>query len=654
MKLKRIIPVSRSFAKPSEASRLAEPRHDRKRNCLGWAGAIALAGTLAASGQPARTETARDASPIDVWHVGPTPNVRAICHAGDGLWVGTAAGLYLIDIRNASVIAHAGSGARLPSTSVRAIAAKGDSVFVGTDGGLALFRRSAQADAFDSQVFTAGAPGALKSIPLSRIAGLSVGVNGDVLLATSGRGVGVITKNGGYTITRRDSLLDDKVFAIVDRVDGTRYFATSVGLCAQMNDTSFVSFQAGSGIPRGEVRAVVAGERKSFYLLVKNHGVFRFDGSHATPVNPPKGIRFRDANSISFGSDGTLWVAGDGWVYARRSDKWTKAPIADADAGADWRVIVADGAGAFVGSRDGRVLALGRGGTLRVQLPGGLPAPRVQSLAPDGKGAAWFVCDGRLIRADASAQSFTVLETPSDVRAVDVSASGDVWTAGRWTVWRRTGEVWTDVRPDVVETDPAFTALSVDDAGTWVGTRSGALYRFDGRIWLRVARAPGNAGGALAAVAAAGPTAWSLAEGHAARSHDGGWISYAGLDSGVVDLTRGPGGTWVAATEKRVFVFDDAKGAWRNAPVAEWCASNTKELGPLRGRIRAIAFDASGRLVLGTTEGVGLCGKQGVRWLTAADGLGGREVADLTVDGDRIWVGFVEDGVSVIATGGLW
>jgi hypothetical protein len=542
----------------------------------------------------------------------------------------------------------------LPSSSVRAITAKGDSVFVGTDAGLALFRRGPNPEAFDSQVFTASAPGPLAALPLTRIAGLSVGVNGDVLLATAGRGVGVITKKGGYTITRRDSLLEDKVFAIADRVDGTRYFATAVGLCAQINDTSFVSFQAGSGIPRGEVRAVVPGERKSFYLLVANHGVFRFDGMHASPVAAPKGIRFRDAHAISFGSDGTLWVAGNGWVFARRGDKWTQAPIAAPDAGADWRVVVADGAGAFVGSSDGRVLALGRGGTLRVALPSGLPAPRVQSLASDGSGAAWFVCDGRLIRADAGTKSFAVLDTPSDVRAVDVSAKGDVWTAGRWTVRRLEGDAWIDVRPDVVESDPAFTALSVDDAGTWVGTRSGALYRFDGRIWLRVARAPGNAGAALAEVAAAGPTAWSLSSGRATRSHDGGWRSYAGLDSGVVDLTRGPGGTWVAATEKRVFVFDESKGEWRHAPVTEWCTSATKELGPLRGRIRAIAFDASGRLVIGTTEGVGLCGTQGIRWLTAADGLGGGEVADLTVDRDRIWVGFVEDGVSVIATGGLW
>lgn len=316
--------------------------------------------------------------------------------------------------------------------------------------------------------------------------------------------------------------------------------------------------------------------------------------------------------------------------------------------------MVADGAGAFVGSSDGRVLALGRGGALRVQLPGGVPAARVESLAPDGSGAAWFVCDGRLVRADAGARTFTVLDTPNDVRAVAVSTKGEVWTAGRWTVRRRVGDAWVDMRPDVVESDPAFTALSVDESGTWVGTRSGALYRFDGHIWLRLAQAPGSGGGALAQVVAAGSAGWSLADGRAARSYDGSWRSYAGLDSGVVDLARGPGGTWVAVTERRVFVFDESKGAWRDAPVPEWCSADTRELGPLRGKLRAITFDAGGRLVLGTTEGVGLCGANGVRWLTAADGLGGGEVADVAVDGDRVWVGFAEDGVSVIATGGLW
>lgn len=592
----------------------------------------------------------------DVWHVGPTPDVRALCHVGDALWIGTAAGLYAVDIRNGATLAHVTAGERLPSSSVRAIAAKGDSVFVGTDTGLALFRRDRTTGAIETVVFTPDEPGPLKAVPLTRIVGLGVGKNGDVLLATSGRGVGVITPKGGYSITRRDSLLDDKVFGVADRADGRRYFATSVGLCAQIDDTTFVGFQAGAGIPRGEVRAVMAGERNAFYLLVANHGVFRFDGMHAIEVESPKGVSLRTAASISVGSDGALWAVGDGWVFVRRGGKWTRPQLPAQDAEARWRVVVADGAGAFVGSSDGRVLSIGRGSTFRVELPAGLPAPGVASLAPDGTGVAWCLSDGKLIRTDANTRGFVVEETPDDACSISISPSGDVWTAGRWTVHRRAGGAWVDVKPDVVETDPAFTALVVDDMGAWVGTRTGALYRFDGELWLRLARPSSTTRGAIERIGATGDGAWAVAGGRTARCVDGGWSRYPGIDSAatVVDLARGPNGVWVAATEKRVLVFDPVAGNWRDAPLREWNSAGADGLSPLRGRIRAVAFDGRGRLVLGTTEGVGLCGPSGVRWLTAADGIGGGGVADLAVDGDRLWIAFAEDGVSVFSTRGLW
>jgi len=590
---------------------------------------------------------------VDVWHVGPTPDVRAICHTGNVLWIGTAAGLYLVDLRNGGTLAHIGAGPRLASTSVRAIAAKGDSVFVGTDAGLSLFRPGDGDGGMTATVFTTTSPGKLGAVPLARIHGLGVGTNGDILLATSGRGAGILTKRGGYTITRRDSLLEDKVFSIADRADGTRYFATAMGLCAQVNDTSFVSFQAGSGIPRGEVRAVIPAERNQFYLLVANHGVFRFDGARAVAIDSPSGISLRDAAAISVGTDGTLWAVGDGWVFARRRGKWTRAPVPAADATARWRVVVADGAGAFIGSSDGRVVALGRGGAFRVALPEGLPAARVQSLAP-ALDAAWFVCDGRLVRADATARRFVLDDAARAVRAISVSPQGDVWTAGRWTVRRRVADAWVDMAPDIVESDPAYTSLFADEAGAWVGTRAGALYRFDGTLWLRHARAGNGAGGAVGEIHAADNGAWALSGGRAARCGDGVWRRYAGIDSGavVVDLARSPDGNWLAATESKLFSFDEAKAKW--TPAREWNSKTPAGLGPLRGRMRAVAFDERGRLVVGTTEGVALCGPQGVKWLTAEDGIGGREIADVAVAGNRIWIGFAEDGVSVISVRELW
>jgi len=49
-------------------------------------------------------------------------------------------------------------------------------------------------------------------------------------------------------------------------------------------------------------------------------------------------------------------------------------------------------------------------------------------------------------------------------------------------VSRRVADAWEDARPDVVESDPAYTALVVDQTGTWVGTEK------VGAIGVRIAR----------------------------------------------------------------------------------------------------------------------------------------------------------------------
>src|SRR4029453_12623807 len=109
------------------------------------------------------------------------------------------------------------------------------------------------------------------------------------------------------------------------------------------------------GFPRGEARQVGGGERNAF-VRVARRGVFRFDGKHATALAPPKGVSFVDANSIALGADHALWVAGPGWNCVWRANKWQSVPAP----ALDWRVIVADGAGAFAGSADGVVTAIGR------------------------------------------------------------------------------------------------------------------------------------------------------------------------------------------------------------------------------------------------------------------------------------------------------
>jgi ligand-binding sensor domain-containing protein len=615
------------------SARLPEPPAAGKRNRL----AAALAALVAAA--PA-------ARAADAWHVGPIPEVRAVCHAGDALWVGTSAGVFVLDIRNGALVERITAGPRLPSASVRAIAARGDSVFVGTDAGLACLYPNG------GKVWTPREPGTLGAVPLARIQDVSFAANGSWLISTGGGGLGVVTRAGGYAITRRDSLLADNVYGVMDRPGGVRWFATSAGLCALTHDTTLVSFQAGAGIPRGEVRQIVGGGRAA-YLLVSGRGVFRFDGARAVALEAPKDLPLRDALSLSYGADGALWVAGGSWAAVLRAGKWSRVALSGADKDQWWRVVVADGGGAFLGSSRGVVLATGRGGVFRAELPGLLPSARVASLCTDGADAAWFVSGGAAVRADVRTREVRVETQPVAAQSIAVLRAGTVVTAGRWSVRGLRGGAWTDLRPDVPEADPAFTVVRAGERGEmWVGTRAGSLYRYDGEVWLRVARADALIGhGPVVDAFVVHGDVWSRIDGRTAVARSGLWHRPDGIDSSttVVDVARSPAGEWIAAASSGLFRLDPDLQRWSPATPFEIVGGERGRKDALRATITAAVFGPDGDLYLGTTEGVVRVGRDGLHSPGPDAGIPRTEVTDLAAGNHYLWIGFAQEGLSVVA-----
>ena len=570
------------------------------------------------------------------WHVGPVPEVRAICHAGDSLWVGTNAGVFISDIRDPSRRARIVAGAQLPSNSVRAIESRGDSVWVATDAGVSIFANGRVT------VLSAREAKPRSVVPLRKVQNVAFGNRGEVLLATRSGGVGVLAGTRNFAITKRDSLIDVNVYDILERPGRPRLYACGAGVCAQIDDTTMVSFQAGAGFPRGEARQVVGDERTAFVRIARR-GVFRFDGKHATMLEAPKGISFVDASSIALGADHTLWVAGSGWICALRGNKWqsVQAPALN------WRVIVADGGGAFAGSADGVVTGLGRGGEFKLSLGDGLPAPAVASIRPDGHGNVWFVNGGRVMNANAAAQTLTVEKSPLDAEEVEISPEGTVLAVGRWAVSRKDPTGWADLTPAMGDADAAFASVFVDDKNMlWVGARSGALYRYDGEIWLRYEQ-PRTSAEAVRNARAYPASDWAIVGALPMRGHDGCWTRFTDWDStsAVVDVAADAAGNWFAATKDRVYRYDGDRGVWLNTSPA---GGASKAPWDTPGKITAIAFDPAGRLFVGTEDGFGCLSKGRLSWWSAKDGIGGERVNDLAADQTTLWVGYGEDGFAAL------
>jgi ligand-binding sensor domain-containing protein len=584
-------------------------------------------------------------------HLGHNGDVRATCRVGDSLWVATGGGLFIYDLGASRIAAHVTVGPGFPSNSVRAIAARNDSVYVGTDEGLVIFTPDT------SEVFSNGRPGQFAGAPLELIRRIDFGLDAAVYLSTYGAGLGVLDSDTAWVITREDSLLDDKVYDMVQEDDTTFYFATSMGLCAY-RDSLWVNFQAGAGIPRAEVRRMVTAPDGGYYLLVGGRGVYRFDGDRARRITPRDMFVENAITAIAVDAGGSLWACGAyGGIASYRNGHWTQFDYDNPTGGEQrWRSASADTTGGvFIGSADGLVLTVQDNITSKFQLPFGLPSGSIESIAADSSGMLYVLNGSYLVRVDENLESISMEHPSPVVAAMAVSPAGGLWTATRWGIYQRVGERYVEVVASLSERNPVFSALGFDGVGAlWLGTQAGNVHRYDGELWMRMGDAAELAGGAVRDLRADGRgRLW-------VRGANGGVSFYNGArwtvfgtaaygESSARALAVAPNGVLVLATVSGVWGYDDI-GGWKPIEFAT-ADPDSGTAGavwdPTSPPILSLAFDATGRLYVGTEDGIAMVDDTGIRWLTYLDGLGGKSVTGVFAHGDEtLWVGFREDGLT--------
>jgi ligand-binding sensor domain-containing protein len=592
-------------------------------------------------------------------HVVHTGDVRALCNVDDVLWIGTGGGLYRYDLGRDRFVDHVTVENRLPSNSVRAIRAKGDSVLVGTDAGLVIF------DGDETLVYSGAGEGVYDSLYFDEIRAIDIGVGDAVYLGTFGHGLAVMRPSGGHMITREDSLLDDKVYGTVEvvREGGEKdfYYATSMGLCAY-RDSAWVGFQAGAGIPRGEVRRVLAAGADDLYLLVGVGGVYSFDGARARDLSPRGLFPGDDVADLSLDRRGILWAAGRfGGLAVRQSGHWKR--IGEGDPMVDssrWRCVYTDDeGGAFFGSADGIVVSVRDNILRKHRVPDQLPAPSARSIV-GGPDEVRFLSGDRVVRVPLDLSALDVEETPPGLVALAVDGRGALWAAGRWGIYQDSGDGLHEFVYDVDSPEPSFTSLCFDGTGRlWTATRAGAVYRYDGELWLGMAEPGELFVGSIDELAIEparderGEAVWALARarGLAAYSAQTWTVHPAeGLGGDVRDLSIGEHGV-AAVGAARVFVHDG--GVW--LPVGldargGLAVGDTVDAFVTARAVNCVAW-GSGALYLGTESGLVGLDEDGVHRLR----LGGDAVVDVFVDGSgSVWVGYRCDGLLRIDAKSRW
>lgn len=575
-------------------------------------------------------------------HVSANRDIRALLRVGDTLWVATSGGLTLYDLAADRVGRRIVAGPTLPSNSVRTLELRSDSIFVGTDGGLAIFHGDA------TTVLTPSSPGKYRPIRFANIRSIDFGRDGSWYLGTYGAGLGVSCPDSNFTLTRKDSLLDDKVFGVCEMDDSTFYFATAMGMCAH-RDGAWVGFQAGAGIPRGEVRQLQVGPEDRLYLRVGDTGIYRFNGNSATRLSQP-GI-FPEDGIAAFTIDArdNLWACGRyGGIAVYGGGRWKPATSDPEVDGEKWRCAYADDhGGVFFGSADGLIVAVEDNVLHKIRLPGELWSGNVHSIVSDGSGGLFMVNGGYVVRVNSSG-AIEREPAPSPVADLAIAPDGALWAATRWGVVRRDEKGYSELPVDIIVADPAFTVIAFDGRGRlWLGNQDGSLYRYDGTMWMRMADRHEVFDSPLTALTGtSGAGVWAFGERQSARYTGERWVTYGDTLFGgraVVDVVRRPGGL-VAATASDLWVLEDSRGMWEALR-----REDGSPLGIGSRRLSSLATDESAFIYVGASNGIGILGRSEIRWIGQDAGIGGRGVADLFIEPGRyLWVGFASDGLTGI------
>jgi hypothetical protein len=238
-------------------------------------------------------------------HFGNNSDIRTLYRTGSELWVGTNGGLLLVDLDTGEITKRYIAGPSLAGNSIRSIHEWGGRIYVGGDEGLTRFERDSEGGYTGKDVYG-----------VRDVRNIAFRQDGTAYVSTYGHGVGKVSRSRTRWITRADSLLDNKVFAVSTVGESDIYFATSLGLCAFL-DSAWVSFQAGAGLPRGEVRDLVRARSPSdskdgptFYVLIAGRGVFRFSGRRGRRILSRQTFDENDVAAIALGADEILWACG--------------------------------------------------------------------------------------------------------------------------------------------------------------------------------------------------------------------------------------------------------------------------------------------------------------------------------------------------------
>ena len=590
--------------------------------------------------------------------------VRALAVARDTLWIGTEGGLFAMSLSLDHVEPVSGPA----SISIRALAAEGGALWVAGD------------HAVSSRSGGRWRHYTPEANPLFERARCLATGEGRLWIGAFGAGMGYVAGDAATFISLSDPVIDRRVLAIAERSPTAIYVGTASGL--MLADTSgWRSLRYGSRLPIGPVASLVFDEEGDLFCSILGQGaaIYSFGRVRAFGAGPGT----PGANVRAFSLDPTtrrIWAAGDDGAFIYDGTEWTALSTAGFD-GRRRRFLSmkhdAEGT-CYLGTDDGAVVVVSRGGAREVRVPQAFPESRIARLRVSG-GSVWCIAGGAVLSGRGS---FVPAAKPPVLYAGEMNdllalESGEIWIATRFGILRAAGKTWETIDRRHGLSTEYFIRAARDKTGTlWFASADAGVASFRAGVWTSHTRENGLPSNEIADLVVDGEgRPWiATPSGDVARFIEGIWERVPLPPAGAAPATPSRGADSAGVYDPAIRFLPDAdrsatavsaKGGYRlGLDRAHACLVATESgvyradaagftLVQLPERVRgaratAVLGSSRGEIWLGTAGG-GLLVHRGGEWIriTAAKGLSDDYVRSICEDaGGTIWIGTQEGGLS--------
>ncbi len=343
--------------------------------------------------------------------------VRAACEARDGtIWVGGD---------NASLRSWDGSKftaskiAKLPSdASIRALECSGDGLWVGTSAGLARMGKGGE------QLLTSKdglADSRILCLAQSREGGLWIGTrNGFSRL-----------RNGEIESYRpQEGLSQSTVYSMIEDSEGSLWVGTKNGL-NQFISGRALPYTVNEGLPSNDTGPILQDRNGAIWIGTLGAGLARFDGKKFQVTTSKQGLVSNTIHALAEDRDGALWTGSTSGINRLRNGKVDGTySTAQGLPSADIRALFFDHRGTlWAGTEKGPAILAGGSFAAPKGLPAELRSP-ISAIDEDKDGAVYLALEheGLFVYRDGAAHE--LLQdgaTIHDVDALYFDPDGRLW-----------------------------------------------------------------------------------------------------------------------------------------------------------------------------------------------------------------------------------